>query len=300
MEEGKKLTSRPGNGEPVYQDCLRALDEFDTFEDDEDESSTAAFLGIGKRASYIALYGEDPLGQEGIYQLPVVKTNGPCSIAVAQTIYTRHLFHSEYWSVLQGKANGVVELCAKTQGIGGWHETVMVKRLRWLHTFIIMSSSSEECSEYKWHVRPTPKVALYARTPGTNRNHLPRIQQPEEATGMLKAGAMRDKAHPLTLNLPPDNIAMNAVLNPMTTITPMAASASMQNCNYVPPACCLSGNGIVFEDPSEKLAMTVQLPNTSVCCHETTEKWRNSSTARDSAVEDPACPVAIVQGVTNT
>lgn len=44
-------------GEPVYQDCLRALDEFDTFEDDEDESSTAAFRGIGERASYKALYG---------------------------------------------------------------------------------------------------------------------------------------------------------------------------------------------------------------------------------------------------
>ena len=57
IEEGKKLTSRPGSGEPVYQDCLRALDEFDTFEDDEDESSTAAFRGIGERASYKALYG---------------------------------------------------------------------------------------------------------------------------------------------------------------------------------------------------------------------------------------------------
>lgn len=73
MEEEEKLTSRPGSGEPVYQDCVRALDEFDAFEDDEDESSTAAFLAIGERASCIALYGEDPLGQEGIYQLPVVK-----------------------------------------------------------------------------------------------------------------------------------------------------------------------------------------------------------------------------------
>ena len=72
--------------------------------------------------------------------------------------------------MLLGNANGVVELCVKTQGIGGWHETVrsqympiyaplmstqnvvaMVKRLRWLHTFIILSPSSEECSEYKWH-----------------------------------------------------------------------------------------------------------------------------------------------------
>lgn len=158
---------------------------------------------------------------------------------------------------------------------------VMVKRLRWLHTFIILlSPSSEECSEYKWHVRPTPKVTLYARTPGTNRNHLPRIQKPEEATGMLKAGAMRDKAHPLTLNLPPDNSAMNAVLNPMTTITPMAASASMPHCTYVCTACCLSGNGIVFEDPSENLAMTVQLPNASVCCDEATGKWRSSSVDR--------------------
>ena len=76
MEEEEKLTSRPGSGEPVYQDCLRALDEFDTFEHDENEASTTAFLGIGERASYIALYGEDPLGQEGIYQLPSVKTNG--------------------------------------------------------------------------------------------------------------------------------------------------------------------------------------------------------------------------------
>lgn len=117
---------------------------------------------------------------------------------------------------------------------------------------------------------------------------------------MLKAGAMRDKAHLLTLNLPPDNSAMNAVLNPMTTITPMAASASMQNCTYVSPACCLSGNGIVFEDPSENLAMTVQLPNASVCCDEATGKSRSSSTGTDFAVGDPACPVAIVQVVTNT
>lgn len=117
---------------------------------------------------------------------------------------------------------------------------------------------------------------------------------------MLKAGAMRDEAHLLTLNLPPDNSAMNAVLNPMTTITPMAASASMQNCTHVSPACCLSSNGIVFEDPSENLAMTVQLPNASVCCDEATGKWRSSSTVTDFAVGDPAWPVAIVQGVTNT
>lgn len=69
------------------------------------------------------------------------------------------------------------------------------------------------------------------------------------------------------------------------------------NCTYVSPACCLSGNGIVWEDQSEKLPMTVQAPNGSTCCDETTGKWRNSIIARNSAVGDPACPVATVQSV---
>lgn len=55
------------------------------------------------------------------------------------------------------------------------------------------------------------------------------------------------------------------------------------NCTYVSPACCLLGSGLVWEDVAEKLPMTVQAPNGSVCCDETTGKWRNSSTRRVSA-----------------
>lgn len=72
------------------------------------------------------------------------------------------------------------------------------------------------------------------------------------------------------------------------------------NCTYVSPACCLSSRGLVWEDPSEKLAMTVQAPNGSVCCDETSGLWRNSSSVRASTTEDPACPLAVVQGVINT
>lgn len=72
------------------------------------------------------------------------------------------------------------------------------------------------------------------------------------------------------------------------------------NCTYVSPACCLSSHGIVWEDLSEKLSMTVQAPNGSVCCDETSGKWRDSRTVRGAGVEDPACPVATVQGVIDT
>lgn len=45
-----------------------------------------------------------------------------------------------------------------------------------------------------------------------------------------------------------------------------------------------------------KLAMTVQVPNGSICYDETSGKWRMSSSVRSSAGEDPACSVAVCAG----
>lgn len=62
------------------------------------------------------------------------------------------------------------------------------------------------------------------------------------------------------------------------------------NCTYVSPACCLSTDGVVFEDPSEKSPLGVQAPNRSVCCDEMTGGWREAAGVRSGYAVDPACP----------
>lgn len=62
------------------------------------------------------------------------------------------------------------------------------------------------------------------------------------------------------------------------------------NCNYVSPACCLSIDGVVFEDPSEKSPLGVQAPNRTVCCDGMTGGWRKAAVVRDGYAGDPACP----------
>lgn len=62
------------------------------------------------------------------------------------------------------------------------------------------------------------------------------------------------------------------------------------NCTYVSPACCLSVNGVVFEDASEKSEVGVRAPNASVCCDGVTGGWVKMAGVRDGVVGDPACP----------
>lgn len=80
------LTWRSGSGNPIYQDCLKALEDFETLGDvgdededqneDEDEDEQATFLGLGQRASYLAFFGKDWSESALRSQLPVVKTHG--------------------------------------------------------------------------------------------------------------------------------------------------------------------------------------------------------------------------------
>ena len=45
------------------------------------------------------------------------------------------------------------------------------------------------------------------------------------------------------------------------------------NCTYVSAACCLSGSGIVYEDPSMQIHMDPLPANATVCCNERTGHW---------------------------
>ena len=45
------------------------------------------------------------------------------------------------------------------------------------------------------------------------------------------------------------------------------------NCTYVSAACCLSQNGIVYEDPSMQIPMDPLPGNATICCNERTGHW---------------------------
>lgn len=75
------LTLRPGSGNPIYQDCLKALGEFrlpadaEGDEDDEDDNEgNTYFLGIGMDEWYRREFGRLP-GPD-LVRLPFVITNG--------------------------------------------------------------------------------------------------------------------------------------------------------------------------------------------------------------------------------
>lgn len=62
------------------------------------------------------------------------------------------------------------------------------------------------------------------------------------------------------------------------------------NCTYVSPACCLSTDGVVFEDAGAKSVVGVRAPNGTVCCDGVTGEWEKRAVVRDDVVGDPACP----------
>ena len=62
------------------------------------------------------------------------------------------------------------------------------------------------------------------------------------------------------------------------------------NCTYVSPACCLSTDGVVFEDATEKSDVGVRAPNGTVCCDGMTGDWKRAAVVRDHVVGNPACP----------
>lgn len=61
------------------------------------------------------------------------------------------------------------------------------------------------------------------------------------------------------------------------------------NCTYVSAGCCLSNDGIVWEDPAAKAPLMVQPPNATTCCDGTTGRFKdpapilpsNATTKRD-------------------
>ena len=64
------------------------------------------------------------------------------------------------------------------------------------------------------------------------------------------------------------------------------------NCTYVSHACCLSPDGIVKEDPTQKIQTSLKVPNNTVCCDGTTGDWTSAPVQRDYAVTDIMCPPA--------
>ena len=62
------------------------------------------------------------------------------------------------------------------------------------------------------------------------------------------------------------------------------------NCTYVSHACCLSPDGIVFEDRGQKVHTAIQPPNGTVCCDGATGNWTQAPVQRDTPPKDPMCP----------
>ena len=63
------------------------------------------------------------------------------------------------------------------------------------------------------------------------------------------------------------------------------------NCTYVSASCCLSDNGIVFEDPSYQIPMDPLPANAPVCCNDRTGHWIWKSSGQ--------CSEAVVNGSAN-
>ncbi|CAD6584614.1 MAG: hypothetical protein ASARMPREDX12_001710 [Alectoria sarmentosa] len=395
-------------GEPIYQDCLNALEAFQTFEDDDDTDNQAWFLGINLRATYIGTAHEEP---PNFNQLPVVKTDGILPVCrqdlpKSQTIWSTENADAEYWWRLQDNAETVIEDCVKTQGIGGWHEAgdrsygkkaplgvyvyhigSMFQQMLDIKTACTTDAQGNAVCEDADELEPPAKkpktggggwdaeatgdegqgastdpqpparqqcnercfevddcdyangcicltnvdVPIHSSFGTFSCAYEPDLAAEIAATKVLgstvcrgrclltstthtnssaawgsgnttndSGNTLNNSSGPWSNNSATWNSTSLEILAQPDQTYPQNTFACPCNCTYISPACCLSTKGIVWEDPTEKLAMTVQAPNGSVCCDETTGKWRKSRTVRESAAGDPACPVAVVQGVIDT
>lgn len=62
------------------------------------------------------------------------------------------------------------------------------------------------------------------------------------------------------------------------------------NCTYVSHDCCLSKPKIVWAEPSQKLNISVQAPNSTVCCNALTGQWAKAPVQRDNLTLNTLCP----------
>ena len=79
-----------------------------------------------------------------------------------------------------------------------------------------------------------------------------------------------------------------------TPTTDFGALECPCNCTYVSPACCLSTDGIVYEDALARSQISVQAPpDTGFCCDTTTGLWRDPGTSSVGNVTfgSTACPL---------
>ena len=62
------------------------------------------------------------------------------------------------------------------------------------------------------------------------------------------------------------------------------------NCTYVSHDCCLSRTKMVWAEQSKKLNITVQAPNSTVCCDSRTGQWATAPVQRDNLTLNTLCP----------
>jgi len=61
------------------------------------------------------------------------------------------------------------------------------------------------------------------------------------------------------------------------------------NCTYVSHDCCLSNTQIVLAESSQKLNISVQAPNSTVCCNALTGQWAKAPVQRDNLTLNTLC-----------
>ena len=92
-----------------------------------------------------------------------------------------------------------------------------------------------------------------------------------------------------TLEIPSQTTSILSVASPQATIVNQLAGvidpalACPCNCTYVSQLCCLSRDGLVFEDAAEEVVLrVVEPPNGTLCCDATTGDWAKAPVVRDT------------------
>lgn len=62
------------------------------------------------------------------------------------------------------------------------------------------------------------------------------------------------------------------------------------NCTYVSHDCCLSKTSIVWAEPLGRLNISVEAPNSTVCCNASTGQWSKAPVQRDNLILNTLCP----------
>jgi len=86
-----------------------------------------------------------------------------------------------------------------------------------------------------------------------------------------------------TLATPPSSTTATSALLPLDVVCPC-------NCTYVSHDCCLSKTRFVSAELSQKLNISVQAPNSTVCCNATTGQWATAPVQRDNLTLNTLCP----------